>query len=153
MKKLLTLSALVLTVAAAFVFVAVRPSVALAEGDQEVAQADTEQQAEQAPTNALSFTAQSGDSYAKMARKAVQIYGINNNVNLSGAEIVATETFLASDAGFPVLNLGQVVEFNNDTVKAAVEKAQGLDDAAEARWQKYVSGVDFNTDAVGEARS
>ncbi len=158
MKKLLTLSVLAFVAAAAFALVAVSPSTAVAhEGEdheaEAIAQADTEEQAEVQPTNPYSFTAQSGDSYTKIARKAVQIYGITNNVSLSGAQIVAAETFLTRDAGSPALNYGQAVELNNDTIKAAVEKAQALDEAAKARWEKYVAKVDFNTDNVGEARS
>lgn len=158
MKKLFKLSAFaLLAVFGAFVFAAVNPSVAVAhEGEDhshEVAQADTEQSDEDDNDAPYRFTAQSGDSYTKIARKSVQIYGINNNVNLSQAQIVAAETFLTSGAGFPAINEGAVVELNADTVKAAVEKAQGLDDAAKARWEKYVPSVDFNTNNVGEARA
>lgn len=158
MKKLLTLSMLAFVAAAAFALVAVNPSVAVAQDNGE--NAETEQtnneennQEESNDSAGLTFTAQSGDSFTKMARKAVQIYGINNNVNLSGAQIVAAETFLTSDAGFPAINVGQEIEFNNDTVKAAVEKAQGLDEAAQALWERYVPFVDFDTNGVGEARS
>jgi hypothetical protein len=155
MRKLLTLTALALVTAAAFAFVAVRPNVAIAhEGEDhsdEVAQADTEQ--EQPSNDTHSFTAQAGDSYTKIARKAVQIYGINNTVNLSGAQIVAAETYLTREAGSPELNVGQKIELTNDAVKAAVEKAQGLDDAAKALWDRYVKYVDFNTNNVGESRA
>lgn len=159
MKKLLTLSALAFVAAAAFALVSLSPAPVIAhDGEdhgEEVAQAENEQESESESDDdrsAYSFTAQPGDSYTKIARKSVQIYGINNDVNLSGAEIVAAETFLTAEAGFPELNEGQTVELSEDAVKAAVEKAQALDDAAEARWERYVRFVDFNTNNVGESR-
>ena len=91
------------------------------------------------------YTAKSGDSYTVLARKAVQTYGIREKVKLSLAQIVAAETFLTSDAGFPELNEGQAVTFKVDTVKAAVKKAQGLTDSQKAAWQAYVPYVDFDT--------
>lgn len=161
MTKLLKLSIVgLLVAAAALALSAVSTNIAAAhEGEdhegEAVAQAEGEEERdeeEEESNTPYSYTAQSGDSYSKIARKAVQTYGVNNNVNLSGAEIVAAETFLTSDAGFPLLDLGQKVELSADAVKAAVEKAEGLDEAAEARWERYARFVDFNTDNVGEAR-
>lgn len=159
MKKILKLSVVALFAAVgAFAFSALlSPSVATAhEGEdhsEQVAQAETEQQpSEEQSSSPYRFTAQVGDSYTKIARKAVQIYGITNNVDLSQAQIVAAETFLTAEANFPSVNADEAVELNSDSIKAAVEKAQGLDDAAKARWEKYVPFVDFNTDNVGEAR-
>ncbi|MCA9327409.1 hypothetical protein KDA14_02670 [Candidatus Saccharibacteria bacterium] len=91
------------------------------------------------------YTAKSGDSYTVLARKAVQTYGIREKVKLSLAQIVAAETFLTSNAGFPELNEGQSVTFNKDDVKAAVKQAQGLSDSQKAAWQAYVPYVDFDT--------
>lgn len=122
--------------------------------DETVAQANEEETPaeEEASTTPYSYVAQSGDSYTQIARKSVQTYGINNSVNLSLAEVIAAETFLTAEAKFPLLNLGEKVEISADAVKAAIEKAQGLDDAAEARWEKYVDSVDFYTNDVGEPR-
>ncbi len=156
MKKLLKLSALALfALVGAFVFTSVNPSLAIAQDSEEPAQESSEQSSEEQTEesgNSYTFTAQSGDSFTKIARKSVQIYGIDNDVNLSEAQIVAAETFLTSDAGFPALDLGQSVSISEDTVKAAVEKAEALDEAAVARWQSYVPYVDFNTDNVGESQ-
>lgn len=91
------------------------------------------------------YTARSGDSYSVLSRKAVQTYGIREKVKLSHAQIIAAETFLTSDAGFPLLNEGQAVTFKVADVKAAIKKAQGLDAAHLALWQKYVPLVDFDT--------
>ncbi len=163
MKKLLQLSTLaVLAVAGAFVLTSVNPSLAVAQENEQPVDESAEQQAEETEeavdteeeaADTYSFTAQPGDSYAKIARKSVQIYGIVNNTNLSQAQIVAAETFLSSEAGFPVLAVGETVTLSESAVRAAVEKAQGLDEAAVALWQRYVPYVDFNTDNVGEARS
>lgn len=159
MKKLFKLSMVTLFAAVgAFAFsMLVSPGTATAhEGDdhtEAVAQADTDQQqTEEQTASPYRFTAQRGDSYTKIARKSVQIYGITNNVDLSQAQIVAAETFLTSEAGFPSIDAGEAVELSADAVKSAVEKAQGLDDAAKALWEKYVPFVDFDTNSVGEAR-
>lgn len=102
--------------------------------------------------NQYHYVAQAGDSYSKMARKAVQTYGIVNDVNLSLAEIIAAETRLTKNAGDPMLEIGQKVSFKQADVQAAVEYAQGLSDSAEDLWATYVPFVDFNTDSVGEPR-
>ena len=117
------------------------------ESQPEEQQAQTEGQ-----PAAYTYTAQPGDSYAKIARKAVQTYGINKNVNLSQAQIVAAETYLTLKAGSPVLSVGQSVSISEADIQAAVERAQGLSEATLKRWESYAAGVDFNTDNVGEAR-
>src|SRR5215216_3319748 len=101
----------------AFVFVAFRPSVAYAQDQQ------TDQNQADENTSTYNYVAQSGDSYSKMARKAVQTYGINKQVNLSGAQIVAAETFLTTDADSPELNIGEEVKVSESAVDAAVKKA------------------------------
>lgn len=156
MKQLLKISVLALFVAVgAFAFATIVPQTAFAQEGEEQSenqeQQDEEQQDEE-QSSPYSYTAQAGDSYTKIARKAVQTYGWNKEVSLSLAEIVAAETFLTSDAGFPAINEGQTVELSEEAVESAVKKAQDLDDAAEARWERYVPLVDFNTDNVGEAR-
>lgn len=167
MKNLLKISALALFVAvSAFAFTSLSPSAATAqEGEEtpaseqvqeeqtgEEQQPEESQDQEQNQSTRYAYIAQPGDSFTKIARKAVQTYGFFENTNLSLAEIVAAETFLTSDAGFPALYVGQAVNLSEEAVKSAVEKAQGLDDAAEARWEHYVPHVDFNTDNVGESR-
>lgn len=91
------------------------------------------------------FTARPGDSYTVLARKALQTYGIRENVKQSQAQIVAAETFLTSNAGFPALNEGQAVTFKKDDVKAAIKQAQGLTEAQLAAWQTYVPYINFDT--------
>ena len=117
------------------------------ENQPEAQQAETEGQ-----PAAYTYTAQPGDSYAKIARKAVQTYGINKNVSLSQAQIVAAETYLTLKAGSPVLSVGQSVSISEADIEAAVQRAQGLSEATLKRWETYAAGVDFNTDNVGEAR-
>ena len=98
-----------------------------------------------------SFSAQSDDNYSVLARKAVQIYGLENKVNLSAAQIVFAETRMTLEAKSPVLNGGQKVEIKKDTVKSWVEKAQKLTDVQEKAWNYYVQFVDFDTRDNGEA--
>ncbi|MCW1908372.1 MAG: hypothetical protein KIH63_003455 [Candidatus Saccharibacteria bacterium] len=133
-------------------------SVAVAHGDEE---ATAEQQAaEPATVNSVKsdeahydYRAQAGDSYTKMARKAVQTYGIVNKIDLSGAKIVYAETHLTKEAGSPSLSVGQDVAIAEASVKAWVEKAMAITAEEEAAWNYYVQFVDFNTNQVGEPRS
>ena len=104
-------------------------------------------------TDVYSFVAQSGDSYTEIARKSVQIYGFENSVSLSGAQIVFIETNLTLAASSPELNLGEAVTIEKSAIAEWVEKANQLTDAQKAAWQMYADRVDFNTDNVGEARN
>ena len=123
---------------------------------QEADNAPTEQQpenSENTETNAspgYSYAAQPGDSYTKMARKAIQTYGIENNVNLTPAQIIYAETTLTKSAQAKELNIGEEVSFGAGALKGVIEDAASLDETAEANWERYVQFVDFNTDSVGE---
>ena len=97
------------------------------------------------------YVAQAGDSHTEIARKAIQTYGIVNDVNLSPAQIIYAETSLTQAADSPVLDLGQQVSIEESAVREVIEKAAELSEAAEVLWAVYVVRVDFNTDHVGEA--
>lgn len=97
-----------------------------------------------------SYVAQSGDSYTKMARKAIQTYGLKKKINLSPAGIIFAETNLTQAVGSPQLNLDQKVEIKESVLHEWVDKAQSLTDAQEAAWNVYVKFVDFNTNNVGQ---
>ncbi len=144
MKKLTTLT---LSLILLGVTLLVKPTVQVsADGDDGTAETTTHTE-----TSAVySYTAQAGDSYTVLARKAVQTYGLENKVNLSGAQIVFTETNLTKDAGSPAVNLGQKVELKKDAVNSVVEKAQKLTDAQKKAWNYYVQFVDFDTRDNGE---
>lgn len=101
---------------------------------------------------AFEYTAQPGDSYSLMARKAVQTSGFETSTNLSEAQIIFVETNLTVLAGSPKLKLGEKVSISKELVKQWSEKAKELTDAQQARWQVYANNANFNTDAVGEAR-
>lgn len=120
--------------------------------DNQPQEQQEERQEDSEPAD-YTYTAQPGDSYTLMARKAVQTYGINNNVNLSLAQIVYAETMLTQGADSPELNEGQEVTIQQADVKSWIEKAQDLSEADEVAWQPYTVGVDFNTDNVGESRA
>lgn len=97
------------------------------------------------------YTAQAGDTYSVLARKAVQTYGINEKVQLTPAQIVAAETQLAVNAGSIELNEGQTVALDKSAVKAAVDAAKKLGSDELAAWEAYVPYVDFNTNAAGRS--
>lgn len=96
------------------------------------------------------YVAQPGDSYSKIARKAVQTYSIKNKIKLSNARVIAAETWLTQDAHSPHLNTGQSVSVKEATIKSFVDKAVKLSAAKEALWNAYTVGVNFNTNAVGQ---
>lgn len=96
------------------------------------------------------YVAQPGDSYSVLARKAVQTFGIDNDTNLSGAQIVFAETNLTLSAGSPELNEGQTVSISKESVKQWIDKAKQLTDAQQAAWNQYVPYIQFNTDNNGE---
>ena len=127
--------------------------VVTAHGTKAVAQGNDKKsdQSSSQPSVVYSYTAQPGDSYTKMARKAVQTYGLTSKVNLTQAGIVFAETNLTRQAGSPELNQGQKVEIKQSDVKSWVDKAKDLTEDQQAAWNFYVPFVDFNTNNVGEA--
>lgn len=149
MFKLIKLSALGLLLAAgAFVVMGYQAPTALAHEGEDHSEETTEAHSDEASYN---YVAQPGDSYTKIARKAVQTFGAIKQVNLSQAQIIAAETFLTKEAGSPELRVGEKVNVKEAAVEAAVKKAQGLSEAQLKIWQRYVAGVNFNTDKVGQA--
>lgn len=97
-----------------------------------------------------SYTANAGDSYTQLVRKAVQTYGIMHDKQLGNARIVAIETAASEQAGWPFIAEGQVVSFGESTVKAWVTDAMKLSDADVAAWATYVPYIDFDTRGIGE---
>ncbi len=120
-----------------------------AKETKEKEEAAKKEKAEKAATGERTYTAQSGDSYAVLARKAVQGYAKDAEVSVSRAQIVAAETFLTTDAGSPLLEVGQQVTFDKGTVAKAVSDAQSLTSAELAAWQTYVPYVIFDTSKNG----
>ena len=118
-----------------------------------VAQASEEQPSDEAENEAesYSYVAQPGDSYSKMARKAVQTYGIETDAQIGAAGVLFAETNLTNAAGWPELNEGQTVTIDKASVKEWFDKAAKLTADEKANWKYYVPFVDFNTNSVGEA--
>lgn len=96
------------------------------------------------------YVANVGDTYAQMVRKAVQTYGIVNKVDLGQARIIAIETKVSAQNGFPHINVGQVIEFKQSDIKAWVDDAMKIQGQDLAAWQTYVPYVDFNTNHIGQ---
>lgn len=99
------------------------------------------------------YTAQPGDSYTLMARKAVQTSGFETGTNLTEAQIIFVESNLTVLAGSPKLNLGEKVSISKELVKQWSEKAKELTDAQKAKWQVYANNANFNTNSVGESHN
>lgn len=116
-----------------------------------VTQAQSDEEAAAPTTSSYQYVAQPGDSYSLMARKAVQTYGITENITLSQAQIIAAETNLTQQAGSPLLNQGQKVEIKTDNVATVVDQAQKLTDTQKAAWNHYAQHANFNTNNVGQA--
>jgi len=107
----------------------------------------------EATTEVFEFTAQPGDSYSLMARKAVQINGFETSTSLTQAQIIYVETNLTKLASSPKLNLGEKISISKELVKQWSEKAKELTDAQQANWQVFANNANFNTDTVGESRN
>lgn len=138
-------------VAIALVVSVVAQTSVSAHGDEKHEQ-KTEAKVAASQEAAYSYVAQPGDSYSKIARKAVQTYGIKNKVDLSQSRIMFAETNLTLEAGSPQLIQGQKVAIKESTIKNWVEKAKKLNNEQAAKWDKYTAGVNFNTNKVGEAQ-
>lgn len=108
------------------------------------------QQQEATTVNTYNYVAQEGDSYSLMARKAIQTYGLENNINLSPAQIIFAETNLTNQAGSPQLYVGQQVAIEVSKVQEWVQKAQQMSAEQQAAWNLYVVGVNFDTNNVGQ---
>lgn len=119
-----------------------------AQEEKEKAEA-AKKKAEEAKKGERVYTARPGDSYHVLARKAVQAYAKDAGVNVSRAQIVAAETYLAQDAGSPLLEVGQKVTLDKGVVAKAVKKAQSLTASELAAWQVYVPYVNFDTSNNG----
>lgn len=111
---------------------------------------ETKKEDKKVDDKVYTYTANLGDSYTQLVRKAVQTYGINNKVDLGNARIVFIETNLTQAAGEPFLTVGEKVSIKQSDVKAWADKALKLNDADVAAWQTYVPFIDFNTNNIGE---
>ncbi|MBL8158892.1 hypothetical protein JNJ66_00360 [Candidatus Saccharibacteria bacterium] len=97
------------------------------------------------------YTAQAGDSYHTLARKAAQTYGLTQKIEVGKAGIIFVETNLAQAAGSPAVSEGQTVEFSLASLKQWMDAAKNLSAEDKAAWESYVGLVDFNTSQVGRA--
>ncbi len=152
MKKFLigmSMGAIILTVAFAINAISESP----VSAHDLVAQASEEQSSEATENKAESYNyiAQPGDSYSKMARKAVQTYGIETDAQIGAAGVLFAENNLTNVAGSPELNEGQAVTISKASVQEWFDKAAKLTAEEKANWEYYVPFVDFNTNSVGEA--
>ncbi len=84
------------------------------------------------------YTAQAGDSYIKLARKSVISFDRDHDdFELDAARVTAAESWLAQEAGWPRLNVGQEVSIPKNSVEKYVNESKGISGAAETAWSKY----------------
>lgn len=147
----------ILTAFGAFVAVMAIAGTISLTGASAPAQASENKQAETktetkkvAQVNDYTYTANAGDSYTAMVRKAVQTYGIVNGIELGQARIVYIETMMSQTAASPYLWVGQKMTIKGSDIKKWVDKSLKLSDQDVAAWQTYVAYINFNTDHVGE---
>jgi len=140
------------SIVSALVLMTVLQAPVSAHSDDDHKQTATAEENDKESETGYSYIAQPGDSYSVMARKAIQTYGVNNKVNLSQSRILYAETNLTQQAGSPLLVQGQKVEIKESTVKSWVDKAKALSSDQAAQWDAYTTGVNFNTNNVGESR-
>lgn len=143
---------LVYALSTALGFAAMMPAVVRAHDESETTKTTTTTKSATTKAKSYSYDAQPGDSYSKIARKAIQTYGIKNKINLSQAKVIAAETWLTQEAGSPQLDAGQHIDVVESKVKTVVDKATKLSKTQEAAWNVYTAGVNFNTNAVGQSK-
>lgn len=121
---------------------------------EQTAQSETKgTSTDEASKSPFQYIAQRGDSYPKMARKAMQAYAKKHELNITQAGIIFAETNLTKLASSPQLAVGQEVTFTEEILKEWADKAVALTDAQQKAWGRYVPGVNFDTSRVGEVPS
>lgn len=96
------------------------------------------------------YVANAGDTYTQLVRKAVQTYGIKHDESVGVGRIVAIETRVSEQSGWPMLNEGQTVSFSEGLVKAWIDEAMKLSEADMVAWGTYAPYIDFDTRGIGE---
>lgn len=85
------------------------------------------------------YTAVAGDSYSTLARRAISEYAASSKLELTPSQRIAAETSIIAAAGFPAINVGQVVTYSGVSIKDAVGAAQMLSEAQLLNWQPYAN--------------
>ena len=91
-------------------------------------------------------------AFSNQADAAQNKSEVKNKKDIGKARIVAIETKLTESAGWPLLEIGQKVKLEEDTIAKAIENAMKLNDKDLLAWQTYVPFVDFYTNNVGESK-
>lgn len=116
-------------------------------GDVYAAEKNTKDDVKQAT---YTYVANPGDAYSQLVRKAVQTYGIKHDVNLAVGKIIAIETRVAEQSGWPMLNEGQTVSFSEGLVKAWIDEVKDMSEVDVAAWATYAPYINFDTRSIGE---
>lgn len=101
---------------------------------------------------AYKYIAQPGDSYTLIARKAVQTYGLKEEVSLSRAQIIYAETHITQEVGSPLLKVSEAVSISETAVRQWVDRALELSETEESAWAVFAVSANLNTDSVGESQ-
>lgn len=149
MKRILTVASLAILMLAGSILIMPNNNGVMAH-ESEQGHSHDEESNQDDQSVMYSYIAQPGDSYSLMARKAIQTYGLTNDVELSEAGILYAETNLTQQSGSPRLEVGQRVEISETAVAEWAGLAKELSDEQLASWDYYTQFANFNTDSVGQ---
>ncbi len=85
----------------------------------------------------VTVVAVAGDSYSRIVRKAITEYSAKNNIVLTGAQRIAAETRIITEAGFPALEIDERIEISTNTITTNVAYVQTLSNEQLLLWQPY----------------
>lgn len=86
---------------------------------------------------AYTHTAQAGDSYATVAREAIEKYSEQQKLSLTPAQRIAAESVLLDEAGHPSIEIDQAVAIDSEVLRQVVKDASGITESEQAAWLPF----------------
>lgn len=83
-------------------------------------------------------TASPGEGVTHLARRTVKEYLNSKSETLGAEQKIYLEDYLVKSTGLKSLEIGQTVEFQNDSIKAGLEKAKNLNEKQIQNLSKFV---------------
>ncbi|MBU4141876.1 hypothetical protein KKE99_03310 [Patescibacteria group bacterium] len=88
--------------------------------------------------NTIVQIAAKSEGVTHLARKAIKEYLGSAQENLSAEQKIYAEDYLKRKVGSRLLEVGEKIEFDKDTIKQGIEKAKGLNQKQIENLSKYV---------------